>query len=63
MDADTLVQVIAGVMTPLISLATYFSRRTRLRHSVRENLALVQELDKDDILNKPVRQLCGFVAG
>lgn len=52
MDADTLVQVIAGVMTPLISLATYFSRRSRLRHSIRENLALIQELDKDDVLQQ-----------
>lgn len=50
MNPDTLVQAIAGVMTPLITLITFFSRRRRLRNEIRENLALIEKLDKDEIL-------------
>jgi hypothetical protein len=52
MDPNGIVQVIAGVVTPLISLITFFSRRKRLRNEIRENLALVQELDKDEVLKE-----------
>ena len=52
MNPDAIVQVVAGVMTPLISLITFFSRRKRLRNEIRENLALVQELDKDEVLKQ-----------
>lgn len=52
MGPDAIVQVVAGVMTPLISLITFFSRRTRLRSEIRENLSLLQELEKDDILRE-----------
>ena len=51
-NPDTLVQAIAGVVASLISLITFFSRRRRLRNEIRENLALVQELDKDEILKE-----------
>jgi len=34
----------------LASLGTFFSRRRRLRNEIRDNLTLIQELDKDEYL-------------
>ena len=39
-------------MTPLATLITFFSRRRRLRNEIRENLSLLIELDKDEILKE-----------
>ena len=37
-------------MASLASLGTFFSRRRRLRNEIRDNLTLIQELDKDEFL-------------
>jgi hypothetical protein len=60
-NPDAIVQVVAGVATPLISLITFFSRRRRLRNEIRENLALLQELDKDEILKHSAMWLRGKI--
>jgi hypothetical protein len=51
-NLNALVQAFAAIAAPLISLATFFSRSTRRRNNIRENLVLVQELDKDEILRE-----------
>ena len=39
-------------MTPLITLITYFSQNKRRRAEIRENLALLQELEQDELLKE-----------
>jgi hypothetical protein len=51
MNPEILAQAIAVVLTASISLVTFFSRVRRLRNDIRENLALIQELDKDEVLH------------
>lgn len=55
-NPDTLVQAVVAVVASLASLGTFFSRRRRLRNEIRDNLTLIQELDKDEFLktNSPV---------
>jgi hypothetical protein len=52
MNPDTIAQAVAVVLTPLVSLIGYFSRRRRLRGEIRDNLSLLQELDRDDVLRE-----------
>jgi hypothetical protein len=52
MNPDAIAQAVVVVLTPLVSLIGYFSRRRRLRGEIRDNLSLLQELDKDDVLRE-----------
>lgn len=52
MNLDAIAQAVAVVLTPLISLISFFSRRRRLRTEIRDNLSLLQELDKDEVLRE-----------
>lgn len=45
-------QAVAAVAAPLISLITFFSRSRRLRAGIRDNLALIKELDEDQVLRE-----------
>jgi hypothetical protein len=51
-NPDTIAQAVAVVVAPLISLIGFFSRRRRLRNEIRENLSLLKQLDKDDLLRE-----------
>lgn len=52
MNPDSIAQAAFSVVTPLITLITFFSRRKRLRNEIRENLSLLEELDKDNVLKE-----------
>jgi hypothetical protein len=52
MSPDAITQAVVSVVTPLITLITFFSRNKRLRSEIRENLSLLAELDKDEILKE-----------
>jgi hypothetical protein len=52
MGLDVIAQTMISVVTPLITLITFFSRRRRLRNEIRENLSLLIELDKDEVLKE-----------
>lgn len=52
MNPDAIAQTVAAIAAPLISLITFFSRRRRLRNEIRENLALIQELEQDEVLHE-----------
>jgi hypothetical protein len=47
---ESIAQAVTAVLAPLITLIGLASRRRRLRNDIRENLALLQEIDKDEIL-------------
>jgi hypothetical protein len=51
-NPNLIAKAVAVVMAPLISLVTFFSKTRRLRNEIRENLSLIQELDKDAILQE-----------
>jgi hypothetical protein len=52
MGLDVIAQTMISVVTPLITLITFFSRRRRLRNEIRENLSLLIEFDKDEVLKE-----------
>lgn len=52
MNPDTIAQAVATILAPLVTLIGIASRRKRLRTEIRENFALIQELEKDDALRE-----------
>ncbi|MEV7622661.1 hypothetical protein [Actinoplanes sp. NPDC089786] len=52
MDIDSIVQTVTAVATPLAALVTVLSRRQRLRKDIRENLSLVEEIEKNQTLRE-----------
>jgi hypothetical protein len=51
-NPNAVVAVISGISASLINLLTFFNRRKHLRNEIRENLALMQELEKDEVLSQ-----------
>lgn len=62
MNPDTIAQAVAAVLAPLITLIGLASRRRRLRNTIRENLLLLQELQKDEVLREHT-PACGWLQG
>src|SRR5438034_7777229 len=48
--AESIVQAVTAIVTPLAAVAGFFSRKRRLRTEIRENLNLVELLEKNEIL-------------
>jgi hypothetical protein len=51
-SAESIVQTVTAVLAPLITLIGLASRRRRLRSEIRENLSLLQEIEKDEVLRE-----------
>lgn len=62
MNPDTIAQTVAAVLAPLITLIGLASRHRRLRSAIRENLALLAELQKDEVLRDHT-PACGWLQG
>jgi hypothetical protein len=50
MDLDQIVKTVSTVAVPVAALIGVGGRKRRLRNDIRENLALVEALEKDDVL-------------
>jgi hypothetical protein len=61
-NPDTIAQTVAAVLAPLITLIGLASRHRRLRSAIRENLALLEELQKDEVLREHT-PACGWLQG
>jgi hypothetical protein len=51
MDLEALIKAVAATAISIVTLVSVGSRRKRLRNEIRENLALVKELEKDEVLH------------
>lgn len=62
MSPESITQTVIAVLAPLTTLVGLASRRRRLRAEIREDLSLLQELKKDEILvgHTPA---CGWLQG
>ncbi|TCC43501.1 hypothetical protein [Kribbella sindirgiensis] len=52
MDLEALAKAAVAVLVPVGTLIGVGSRRSRLRHEIRENLTLVKELEQDDVIRE-----------
>src|SRR5262245_33612825 len=52
MDVEGVLQAGTTILTPLAAVVGLLSRKRRWRNEIRENLSLVQELDKDEVLRE-----------
>lgn len=62
MNPVSIAQALAAILAPLITLAGLASRRRRLRGEIRDNLSLLQELQKDELFRDHT-PTCGWLAG
>ena len=62
MDPQAIAQAVTAILVPLATLIGLASRRRRLRSEIRENLALLQEIEKDDVLSTHT-PACGWIQG
>jgi hypothetical protein len=49
---ESIVQTVAAAVAPLITLIGLMSRRRRLLGEIRDNLSLLQEIQKDEVLSE-----------
>lgn len=52
MDLKTLVETLIAIATPLLALISVGARRRHLRTEVRDNLALIEEIKKDQVISQ-----------
>ena len=51
-EAQTIGQVVTSVVVPVLAAIGFGGRRRRLRNEIKENLNLVEEVEKHDLLNR-----------
>jgi hypothetical protein len=51
-DAEAAAKVVTTVVVPVLTLITLGGRRKRLRNEIKENLALVSEIEKHKVINE-----------
>jgi len=61
-NPETIAQAFAVVVAPLITLIGLGSRRRRLRAEIRDNLTLLQDLEKDEMFRNHTPTY-GWLAG
>lgn len=61
-DIDAVTQAIVAIATPLVAIIGVGSRKRRLRNDIKENLALVESVQKNDVLREHTPAL-GWLQG